>query len=135
MSPLLRAYESESHLVQSACRELLLQAEDFEYPGEAAFRAWLYTAALHKLQKRERHLRAQKRARRAAARRDCRWWTERAVALLQPGVVAQPAAHCGGTGATTGGGVRRACRAHQGSDHAVAHRAALPGRARGADGP
>jgi DNA-directed RNA polymerase specialized sigma24 family protein len=67
MSPLLRAHESESDLVQSACRDVLAKAEGFEYRGEAAFRAWLYTAVLHKLRTKERGLRAQKRdARRRA---------------------------------------------------------------------
>ncbi len=68
MSPLLRAHESGSDLVQSACRELFAKVEGFEYRGEAAFRAWLCTAALHKLRARERDLRAQKRdARREVA--------------------------------------------------------------------
>ncbi len=68
MSPLLRAHESGSDLVQSACRELLAKAAGFEYRGEEAFRAWLFTAVLNKLLKQERELRAQKRdARRQVA--------------------------------------------------------------------
>jgi RNA polymerase sigma-70 factor (subfamily 1) len=61
MSPLLRARESGSDLVQSACRELLGKIDAFEYRGEEAFRGWLFTAVLHKLLTRERDLRAQKR--------------------------------------------------------------------------
>jgi len=67
MTPLLRAHESAEDLVQSACRELLGKLDDFHWRGEEAFRAWLYTGVLHKLQHRERDLRRDKRdARRAA---------------------------------------------------------------------
>jgi RNA polymerase sigma factor (sigma-70 family) len=79
MSPLLRAHESESDLVQSACRDVLAKAEGFEYRGEAAFRAWLYTAVLHKLRTKERGLRAQKRDARRRA---------------QPGDAGDPLAAC-----------------------------------------
>lgn len=61
MSPLLRAHESGSDIVQSACRELLAKRDGFVYQGEEAFRGWLYTAVLHKLRSKERDLRAQKR--------------------------------------------------------------------------
>lgn len=61
MSPLLRAHESGSDLVQSACRELIAKFDHFEYRGEEAFRAWLCTAVLNKLLTKERDLRAQRR--------------------------------------------------------------------------
>ena len=61
--PVARAMESRSDLVQSVCRELLeaIEADHFEYRGEAAFRAWLQTAALNKLRHRGRHWTAAKR--------------------------------------------------------------------------
>ena len=60
---LIRAKESASDLAQSVCREVLerLADERLEYQGEAAFKQWLYQAALHKLQNRGRHYRADKR--------------------------------------------------------------------------
>src|SRR5262245_5162308 len=61
MSPLMRARETEEDLVQSACCELLLALDDFEYRGEESFRGWLYTSVLNKLKKHERDLRAQRR--------------------------------------------------------------------------
>lgn len=61
MSPLLRAHESGSDLVQSACLELLQKLEGFEYRGEAPFRAWLYQGVLNTLRDKERALKAQKR--------------------------------------------------------------------------
>lgn len=56
-------HESSSDVVQSVCRELLvnLRRERFEYRGEAEFKQWLYTAALQKLEGRRRHWRAEKR--------------------------------------------------------------------------
>jgi RNA polymerase sigma-70 factor (ECF subfamily) len=61
MSQLLRAHESADDLVQSACRELFSHADTFDYRGEEAFRAWLFTTVLHKLRNHERNLRAQRR--------------------------------------------------------------------------
>lgn len=61
MSALLRAQESESDLVQSACRELFAKGDAFEYQGEQAFRSWLFTAVLQKLLAKERNLRREKR--------------------------------------------------------------------------
>ena len=55
-------HESASDLVQSVCRELLTSAERFRYEGEAAFKSWLFTAALRKIIARDRHWRAEKRA-------------------------------------------------------------------------
>lgn len=62
--PLLRARESCSDLVQSVCRELLENLEDFEWRGEEKFRHWLYVAALNKIRQHHRY--------HAAARRDLR---------------------------------------------------------------
>lgn len=71
MSPLLRAHESGSDLVQSACLELLQRLDAFEFRGEAPFRAWLYQGVLNTLRDKERALKAQKRdARREVAMPD-----------------------------------------------------------------
>jgi len=61
MGPVMRAKESASDLVQSVCREVLLDLPRFEYRGEAAFRHWLYQQAAHKLIDRHRGLTADKR--------------------------------------------------------------------------
>jgi RNA polymerase sigma-70 factor (ECF subfamily) len=61
MGPLLRAKESASDLVQSLCREVLVDLPRFEYRGEAAFRGWLYAQARHKLIDKHRYLAAEKR--------------------------------------------------------------------------
>ncbi len=57
----LRAHESASDLVQSACREVLENASAFRFPGETAFRQWLFTTALRKIQHRQDYYRAAKR--------------------------------------------------------------------------
>lgn len=57
----IRAKESSSDIAQSVCRELFEGVGKFRWEGEAAFRAWLYTAALRKLADRVEHYRAQKR--------------------------------------------------------------------------
>ena len=57
----LRARESSSDLVQSVCRELLTHQERFQYPGEEAFKAWLFTTARRKIANRARDLGRQKR--------------------------------------------------------------------------
>ena len=61
ISPTLLAVESGSDVVQSVCREVLEGFGEFEYRGEAAFRTWLYQAALRKLVDHQRHHQAQKR--------------------------------------------------------------------------
>lgn len=61
MSPLLRAHESGSDLVQAACLELLQKLDAFEFRGEVPFRAWLYQGVLNTLRDKERALKAQKR--------------------------------------------------------------------------
>lgn len=61
VGPALRERESCSDLVQSACRELLENLEDFEYRGEKQFRHWLYVAALNKIRQRNRYHKAERR--------------------------------------------------------------------------
>jgi RNA polymerase sigma-70 factor (ECF subfamily) len=61
ISPALLAKESSSDVVQSVCREVLEGFEQFEYQGEAAFRNWLYQAAVRKLVDHLRYHEAQKR--------------------------------------------------------------------------
>ena len=58
---LVRAKESCSDLVQSVCREVLEDLSGFEYRGEAAFRQWLYTAALRKVMDKNRYWQQDKR--------------------------------------------------------------------------
>lgn len=58
--PAVRAMESSSDLAQSVCREALEELPDFRFDGEAAFRSWLFTVAMHKVMDR---------GRRAASRR------------------------------------------------------------------
>src|SRR5262245_27798159 len=57
----LRARESCSDLVNSVCREVLQDGNDFEYRGPEAFRGWLFAWARHKLQERTRYWHAEKR--------------------------------------------------------------------------
>ena len=57
----LRARESTSDLVQSACREVLKQAHRFQYPGEEGFRHWLFATALRKVKNKLAYYRAAKR--------------------------------------------------------------------------
>jgi RNA polymerase sigma factor (sigma-70 family) len=69
--PAVAARESASDVVQSVCRELLEHSE-FRFLGDAALRAWLYTAALRKILEKDRFHRAAKRdlAREAAVARN-----------------------------------------------------------------
>lgn len=57
----LRAKESCSDLVQSVCREVLEDLESIEYRGERAFKQWLFTRSLRKIQDRDRFHRRMKR--------------------------------------------------------------------------
>lgn len=59
--PAIRARLGDSDLVQSVCREVLEDAPRAHFPNEAAFRGWLYTAALRKLVEKNRRLTAGKR--------------------------------------------------------------------------
>ena len=64
----VRAQESASDLVQTVCREVLQNAEQFEYQGEERFRAWLFQTALNKIRDRGRYHPAEPR--RPAAEED-----------------------------------------------------------------
>ena len=57
----VRAKESVSDLVQSACREVLCDLGPDAKLGEAEFRQWLYRAALHKVIDRARFHKAERR--------------------------------------------------------------------------
>jgi RNA polymerase sigma-70 factor (ECF subfamily) len=59
--PRVRRQEGDSDVVQSVCLELLRGLENFRYRGEAAFRHWLFTAALRKLVAKDRYWSAEKR--------------------------------------------------------------------------
>lgn len=59
--PAVRAKESISDLAQSVCVEVLCDATQFAYQGEAQFRQWLFLQVLRKIQNRHRHHRAARR--------------------------------------------------------------------------
>ena len=59
--PALRARESTSDIVQSACRDVLGDLSRFQYGGDAGFRAWLYATALRKIADRAEYWGAQRR--------------------------------------------------------------------------
>jgi RNA polymerase sigma-70 factor (ECF subfamily) len=59
--PVLRAKESASDIVQSACRDVLQNIGQFHYGGEAGFKAWLYEAATRKILDRAEYWGAGKR--------------------------------------------------------------------------
>lgn len=59
--PLLRLRESHSDLVQTVCRQLVADLEDFRGEDERAFQAWLSQLALHKLTERARYHAAERR--------------------------------------------------------------------------
>ncbi len=61
MSSLLRVRESQSDLVQTICREALVSLEDYEWQGEGSFRYWLFSLAMHKMQKKQSYHLAAKR--------------------------------------------------------------------------
>jgi RNA polymerase sigma factor (sigma-70 family) len=61
MGSMLRARESSTDIVQSACREVLEDCADFEYRGESSFRAWLCLQVERKLRARARHWKAERR--------------------------------------------------------------------------
>jgi RNA polymerase sigma-70 factor, ECF subfamily len=59
--PMLRARESASDLVQSVCRDVLENIDRFRYPGESAFKAWLFATAMRKIADRAEYWNAGKR--------------------------------------------------------------------------
>jgi RNA polymerase sigma-70 factor (ECF subfamily) len=58
----VRAQESASDLVQTVCREVLQNAEQFEYQGEERFRAWLFQTALNKIRDKAKYHHAERRS-------------------------------------------------------------------------
>ncbi len=61
LGPRLRAKESCSDIVQSACRQVLQGLDRFEYRDEASFRNWLCQSVLSKIRERFKHYRRDKR--------------------------------------------------------------------------
>jgi RNA polymerase sigma-70 factor (ECF subfamily) len=61
LGPLIRANESCADIVQSACREVLVHADRFQFDGDGNFRHWLFTTALRKITDRKRYYLADKR--------------------------------------------------------------------------
>ena len=57
----LRARESSADIVQSVCREVLEDMDDFDYRGEGAFRNWLFQLAFRKIIDKDRYHRAKRR--------------------------------------------------------------------------
>ena len=57
----IRMKESISDLAQSVCREVLEDLDRFDYRGEAAFKHWLFTKAMHKIRDRVKFYNAAKR--------------------------------------------------------------------------
>ncbi len=57
----LRAHESCRDVVQSVCRGLVEDASRLRFDDDAAFRAWLFRAAAHKVSDRARHYGRKKR--------------------------------------------------------------------------
>lgn len=61
MGPQLRARESASDVVQSACREVLEHIDRYRHRSEANFRRWLFTTAARKVRDRVDYHKAEKR--------------------------------------------------------------------------
>lgn len=61
VGPALLARESTSDLAQSVCRDILENAAQFRFGGEAEFRKWLFTTAMRKVADRHEHWQAKKR--------------------------------------------------------------------------
>ena len=61
LGPALRAKEETCDVVQSICRDVLGNLGRFRYPGESAFRAWLFMTAQRKISDKVEYWRAEKR--------------------------------------------------------------------------
>lgn len=61
MGPRLLARETSEDLVQSVCREVLDDLDDFDYQHEHGFKSWLFMQALRKVQDRAKFHTRQKR--------------------------------------------------------------------------
>lgn len=66
MGPALRGLLTAPDLVQSVCREVLEDLDDFEFRGEAPFKHWLFVRAENKLREKHRYHTAGKRDRHKA---------------------------------------------------------------------
>ncbi len=62
MGEALSSRESSADVVQSVCRELVRARGTVEFVNDAAFKSWLYSAALHKIMQKARHPGAQRRS-------------------------------------------------------------------------
>jgi RNA polymerase sigma-70 factor (ECF subfamily) len=60
--PGVQRRESVDDLVQSVCREIIEDLDQFEYRGEDAFRAWLFLAASRKIVDRHRFQNRERRS-------------------------------------------------------------------------
>jgi RNA polymerase sigma-70 factor, ECF subfamily len=61
MDAAVRARECTADLVQSVCVDLLAKQEGFVYRSDPEFRAWLFHAALHKVNEKQRYHGRQRR--------------------------------------------------------------------------
>jgi RNA polymerase sigma factor (sigma-70 family) len=61
MGPALRAKESISDIVQSACREILKDLRNLQPRGEGSFQSWLFVVVMRKIRAHERYFRAGRR--------------------------------------------------------------------------
>lgn len=62
VGPGLLSRESVDDLVQSVCREVVQDLDQFEYRGERAFRAWLFKMACRKIVDRHRYNHRERRS-------------------------------------------------------------------------
>src|SRR5688572_28234676 len=61
MGPTLRSKESASDLVQSACREVLENADRYRFQGDENFKRWLFTTALRVVKNKAKFWQREKR--------------------------------------------------------------------------
>ena len=61
MGPTLRSKESASDLVQSACREVLENADRYQFQGDENFKRWLFTTALRVVKNKAKYWQREKR--------------------------------------------------------------------------
>lgn len=61
LPPALRQRESESDIVQTACRAAIIDLDQFSWRGNGSFRAWLSQIALNKIRGRQEYHLADKR--------------------------------------------------------------------------
>jgi RNA polymerase sigma factor (sigma-70 family) len=61
VGPKLRARESASDLVQSVCREILENADRYDFRGAESFKRWLFTTALRVVRNKGKYWAREKR--------------------------------------------------------------------------